>query len=299
MSAVPQRWAAALLCALWMGAATAATGVPACRAPASTATGPTYLLASQADMIALLPPPPAADSAAARADLQAVLDAQRSASVLERAHAVADSHASCARFDDVVGPALAAGSNAALLGFLDRAAREGASLIDPVKDYWKRSRPYVDSPLVVALGDVAPGQAGSDEDSATASAPGTVACAGVAAAKPPSALALARQQAERTKKALKRAHASFPSGHAAFGTVCAILLADMLPERRAALFARAADFEHSRLVLGAHFPSDLQAGQLAGTVAAALLMQNARFQHDFEQARARLRAALAQPAQTH
>jgi acid phosphatase (class A) len=92
-----------------------------------------------------------------------------------------------------------------------------------------------------------------------------------------------------------QAHLSYPSGHSTFGTVCAILLADMVPEKRAELFARGLDYAHSRMVVGAHFPTDLEGGRLTGTVAAELLMRNPRFQHDFAMQRASLRAALNLP----
>jgi acid phosphatase (class A) len=69
----------------------------------------------------------------------------------------------------------------------------------------------------------------------------------------------------------------------------------MVPEKRAAFFERQIDYAHSRMVVGAHFPSDLEAGRLVGTVAAELLMQNPRFEHDLAAARASLRAELKLP----
>jgi acid phosphatase (class A) len=63
--------------------------------------------------------------------------------------------------------------------------------------------------------------------------------------------------ADKEKAANELAHSSYPSGHATFGTLCAILLTEMVPEKRAALFARNRDYEHSRMVVGAHYPSDL------------------------------------------
>jgi acid phosphatase (class A) len=92
------------------------------------------------------------------------------------------------------------------------------------------------------------------------------------------------------------AHSSYPSGHATFGTVCTILLAAMVPEKRAALFARNLDYDHSRMVVGAHFPSDLEAGRIAGTLAAELLLQDRQVQRQLAEARSRLRAELGLPA---
>ena len=46
-------------------------------------------------------------------------------------------------------------------------------------------------------------------------------------------------------------------------SVPALLLADMVPERRAELEARAAEFARQRMVCGVHFASDLAAGRQA------------------------------------
>jgi acid phosphatase (class A) len=263
--------------------APAAAAMPACHAPrASAAHGATYLLDSQADIIALLPPPPAADSPAGRQDLQAVLQAQRDTRTHGGvAHAIADARPSCGQFADVLGPGLTGRSAAAALAFLDRAAHQGSSIIDPAKNYWKRARPFAVDARVERLADVAPDAA------ARCSEPG-----------PPHALSEKQRNKQAARKAQKEqelAHSSYPSGHAAFAAVCAILLSDMVPEKRVQLFARAADFDHSRLVVGAHFPTDLDAGRVAGTIAAALMMQNAAFQRDYAAARVQLRAALGLP----
>jgi acid phosphatase (class A) len=286
-----RRYSLIVCCALLLGAglpaprvlAAAAAANCAVNCPAPTPTtapvpkplsGPHYLLASQVDLTELLPPPPAADSPAQQADLQAVLEAQRAArgdgSV---AHAVADAQASCGRFADVVGDALTSKSNSRLLAFLDQAAREGASITGPAKQYWKRTRPYAYSGAVERLGDMSPdAKAVPQMDTGS------------------------RSMADMEKAANELAHSSYPSGHATFGMVCTILLADMVPEKRAALFARNLDYDHSRMVLGAHYPTDLAAGRIAGTLAAQLLLQNANFQRALAEQRSNLRAALGLPA---
>ncbi|GAB2809842.1 phosphatase PAP2 family protein [Dyella kyungheensis] len=94
---------------------------------------------------------------------------------------------------------------------------------------------------------------------------------------------------------------SYPSGHATFGYTAAVLLANMVPEKRAAIFARADLYAQHRVVMGVHFPSDVEAGRLAGTVIGAQLLQQADWQADYQAARAELRAALqlpVSPAQT-
>ncbi|GFZ99934.1 acid phosphatase [Dyella caseinilytica] len=89
---------------------------------------------------------------------------------------------------------------------------------------------------------------------------------------------------------------SYPSGHATFGYSTAVLLANMLPEKRAAIFARADVYAQHRIVMGAHFPSDVEAGHLAGTVIATQIMQDPTWRQDYEAARLELRHALGLPA---
>jgi acid phosphatase (class A) len=89
---------------------------------------------------------------------------------------------------------------------------------------------------------------------------------------------------------------SYPSGHATFGYSTAVLLANMLPEKRAAIFARADVYAEHRIVMGAHFPSDVEAGHLAGTVIATEIMQDPNWRQDYEAARLELRHALGLPA---
>lgn len=240
----------------------ATTTAPAtCLRPAEGA--PSYLPVARVDTVALIPPPPALDSAAQRADLQAVLAAQRTAHAHHTtARAVADVETSCARLASAVEEFHGQPATATPLAFLNRAALQAAALTGLPKRYWHRPRPYLASPRVERLGDVA----------LDAAPPGD-----------PADAAAYRQQ---------RDNSSYPSGHAAFGQACATLLARMVPERRRELFARAVSFGDSRLVVGAHYPSDVAAGRSIGTVATALMFANPCFEEDFSAARGLLRGAL-------
>lgn len=57
---------------------------------------------------------------------------------------------------------------------------------------------------------------------------------------------------------------SYPSGHATFSWAAASLLAELMPDRAAAIFQRARVFGESRIVCGAHWKSDIEAGWLNG-----------------------------------
>jgi acid phosphatase (class A) len=89
---------------------------------------------------------------------------------------------------------------------------------------------------------------------------------------------------------------SYPSNHSTFGNEVAILLAAMVPEKAAAIFARGSDYAHNRVVAGVHFPTDVEAGHTAASVIDNALLHNPHFRSDFEQAKAEVRAVLDLPA---
>jgi acid phosphatase (class A) len=72
----------------------------------------------------------------------------------------------------------------------------------------------------------------------------------------------------------------------------AIILADMVPEKSTALFARGREFGDDRIVLGLHYPSDVEAGRFAAIALATALLQNRAFMKDFAEAKAELRQVL-------
>jgi acid phosphatase (class A) len=85
---------------------------------------------------------------------------------------------------------------------------------------------------------------------------------------------------------------SYPSGHATVGTLMGIELANMLPEKRAEIMARAWEFGQNRVVGGIHYPSDIEMGRISGTVIAQTISTHPDFKDEFEAAKAELRAAL-------
>ena len=261
-----RRWLCALL-ALAAGCASQAAKPPtpvaatAVAPPVSAPAAAAYFSADQLDSIALIEPPPEAGSDAARADMQAVLDAQRGAHAAgTTARAVADSALDCQRVADVLAPALPAkGDGADAVAFATRAAKQASGAAGAPKRHWARPRPFIVNTAVERLADVAP--------------------------ESPFSIA----------GGYERDHTSYPSGHMTFGTACAIVLSQMVPEQRAALFERARLYGESRLIVGAHFPTDVDAGRRVGTAAAGVMLQSAQFQADLRAARAQLRGALGLP----
>lgn len=90
---------------------------------------------------------------------------------------------------------------------------------------------------------------------------------------------------------------SYPSGHATGGYLMGIVLANMVPEKRAEIMARAAQYAHHRMVAGVHFRSDVEAGRIVGTLIAARLQQQPDFLAGFAAARSELRQQLGLPAE--
>jgi acid phosphatase (class A) len=104
-----------------------------------------------------------------------------------------------------------------------------------------------------------------------------------------------RQDARVTTCIERPTSDSYPSGHATFGMAAALLLADMVPERRTELLARGIEYGEQRVVGGVHFPSDVAAGRTAGTIIAAFLLASPQYQKESASARVGLRGVIGLP----
>lgn len=87
---------------------------------------------------------------------------------------------------------------------------------------------------------------------------------------------------------------SYPSGHSTVGTVQALILADLFPERREGILEIGRNIGWDRVVIGKHFPTDVHAGRTLAQAIVRGLKANADYQRDFAEAKAEVRAA--QPA---
>ncbi len=88
---------------------------------------------------------------------------------------------------------------------------------------------------------------------------------------------------------------AYPSGHSTAGHFFAILLADMVPERAADLYARGESFALNRVIGGVHYPTDLEAGKLSATLIAEKMFTSYEFRKDFSRARDELRQMMRLP----
>src|SRR5437899_3744502 len=78
---------------------------------------------------------------------------------------------------------------------------------------------------------------------------------------------------------------AYPSGHSTRGTVYALVLVELFPDKREAILAVGRDIGWHRVLIGKHFPTDIYAGRVFGQALAHALQQSPTFQHDLEAAR--------------
>lgn len=86
---------------------------------------------------------------------------------------------------------------------------------------------------------------------------------------------------------------SYPSGHSTRGTVQALLLAELFPEKRAAILVMGRDIGWDRVLIGKHFPTDIQAGRVLGQAIVRELLASPAFERDLADAKAEIQRRLA------
>jgi acid phosphatase (class A) len=86
---------------------------------------------------------------------------------------------------------------------------------------------------------------------------------------------------------------SYPSGHSTFGWTAGLILAELAPDRGAAVLGRARAYGESRVVCGVHYQSDVQAGRVVASAVFAALENDPGFKADLAKARSELAALRA------
>lgn len=84
---------------------------------------------------------------------------------------------------------------------------------------------------------------------------------------------------------------SYPSGHSTRGTVYAMVLAEIFPDKKDAILEMGRNIGWDRVLIGKHFPTDVFAGRVLGKAIFNELMQSPSFQHDLAAAKAEVQAA--------
>lgn len=75
----------------------------------------------------------------------------------------------------------------------------------------------------------------------------------------------------------KRGSLAYPSGHTTKSRIYALLLTELMPQRRAEFLSRAEDIARSRILGGVHHPTDIEAGRRFANALFAKYMQNKLF----------------------
>jgi acid phosphatase (class A) len=214
-------------------------------APAFAADAASYFYIDPAavDLEHILAPPPADGSAAAKADMDAVLEAQKERTPEDVKAAQADATISLMAFASVMGPGFSEDRLPLATVFFQHAMEDGENAVGIVKKHYQRPRPFAADTRVQPVITIKPSE-------------------------------------------------SYPSGHSTFAFIDGILLADMVPEKAAAIFDRATEYAQHRVVAGVHFPSDIQAGRISASVVDFALLRDAKFMADYEKAKAEVRHAI-------
>ncbi len=82
-----------------------------------------------------------------------------------------------------------------------------------------------------------------------------------------------------------RVNGSYPSGHTVFGYSAALLLAEINPAAQDTILARGYMYGESRVIVGAHWQSDVNAGYMAASMSVAKLHTSKRFLEQMEKAK--------------
>lgn len=88
---------------------------------------------------------------------------------------------------------------------------------------------------------------------------------------------------------------SYPSGHSTRGTVYAMVIADLFPEKREAILELGRTIGWDRVLIGVHFPTDINAGRILARAIVKELKKSPDYQRDFAAAKAEIAALRGEP----
>jgi len=86
---------------------------------------------------------------------------------------------------------------------------------------------------------------------------------------------------------------AYPSGHSTRGTVYALVVAELFPDKKEAILAIGRDIGWDRVLIGKHFPTDIYAARVLGQAIMRDLQASPAFQRDLAEAKAEVQTASA------
>jgi acid phosphatase (class A) len=209
-----------------------------------------YLATDPASIAALMPPPPADGSQAAKDDLEMFHAFNDHPSTERWQTAVGDDLTVYDRFSEQLGLPLDRLHLPSLVRLLNRASADALAVTAEAKKRFPRPRPYQVMQLkrVCGMPKAPSPQKGSIQG------------------------------------------ASYPSGHAVVSWVAALVMSESAPASAQAIVGRAVSYGDSRVVCGLHFPSDVEAGHKLASAIVARLFENPDFVRDLKCARREVEA---------
>lgn len=82
-----------------------------------------------------------------------------------------------------------------------------------------------------------------------------------------------------------RTNGSYPSGHTAIGWATALVLSEINPDRATGILKRGYEFGQSRVIVGAHYQSDVDMGRVVAAGVVAALHSNKGFEKQLAKAK--------------
>jgi len=86
---------------------------------------------------------------------------------------------------------------------------------------------------------------------------------------------------------------SYPSGHSTRGTVFALVLADLFPDKRDAILSVGRDIGWHRVEIARHYPTDIYAGRVLAQAIVQEMKASPEFKKDFARAQKEIASMLA------
>lgn len=212
-----------------------------------------YLPAGAVDAGAVIPAPPAVDSAQDKSDVAWLKGANGGASAARWEKALADDASVYDRFEDALGVMPDRKHLPRLVRLLNRVAEDVLAVAAEAKKRYPRPRPFQRFALTRVCGQATPPKPEASPTMGT----------------------------------------SYPSGHAALSWAAALVMMETRPAQASSLVVRAVDYGHSRVVCGVHFPTDIDAGHLVAVAVVDKLFAIPEFRRDLVCAKQEVQAVVA------